>query len=302
MNKKIYITLPFFLLFYGCSSKEVCKSPEVLDMSNETMSFIKGGEFLMGDYSDQFGDKKPREVYVNGFYIDRTEVTNGAYRAYTEEKGCTAKPKYIDDPILGADDLPVVSVSHKEAQNYCKFYGKRLPTEAEWEYAARGGLENKKYPWGNEEGVKLMNYRDSNSSWSVPVMSYVPNDYYLYEMTGNVREWVEDSYEKDFYITSCLKSPLKLNFNPGSLIKFGMDSIYKSDCYMNPLNISSKTQYRVNRGGSWEYSEGYPATVSFRFFDKSNARFRDLGFRCAADAQKESWLGSKLREYFNESD
>jgi formylglycine-generating enzyme required for sulfatase activity len=298
MNK-IYLILPFLLFLTGCSQKEVCKSPELLEVSNETMSLIKGGEFLMGDYGDKFGDKAPREVFVKSFYIDRTEVTNGAYRAYMDQKGCVAQPKHINDPVLGNDAFPVVRVSHKEAKAFCEFYGKRLPTEAEWEYAARGGLENNSYPWGNDADDTMMNYRDSNKSWAVAVMSYVPNSYYLYDMTGNVREWVEDSYEKDFYKNACLKSPLNLDANVKSILKFGAEAIYKSDCYANPINRSQKTDLKVNRGGSWEYSEGYPATVSFRTFDSEKSRYDDLGFRCAANAEKEPWLAKKQRDLYN---
>ena len=297
MNKKAYILLPFLILFYGCSAtKEVCKSPKVLDLSNDTMSYIKGGEFLMGDYNDSFGDKMPREVYVDSFLIDRTEVTNKDYKDYMKQKTCgVQKPKYIDDPVLGADNLPVVWVSHKDAKSYCEFYNKRLPTEAEWEFAARGGLEYNEYPWGNKADPKRMNYRDSNKSWSTPVMTYIPNKYLLYDMTGNVREWVEDSYEKEFYKNACITSPLQLKFNLSKIANFGMDSIYKSNCYLNPVNRSD-VKYKVNRGGSWEYSEGYPATVSFRTFDDENYRGRDLGFRCAVGVKKESWIGKKFKE------
>lgn len=299
MNKKIYMILPFFILFYGCSTKEVCKSPEVLDLSNETMSYIKGGEFLMGDYKDSFGDKLPREVYVNSFLIDRTEVTNGAYRAYMEEKGCgVQKPKYIDHLTLGLDTLPVVGVNYNEAKSYCKFYNKTLPTEAQWEYAARGALEYKKYPWGDEEDANLMNARGSNNRWAVPVMSYPPNAYYLYDMTGNVREWVEDSYEKMFYKNACIKSPLNMNLKLSSLANYGLESIYKSNCYFNPVN-RSESKFKVNRGGSWEYSDGFPATVSFRTFDEVSNRSRDLGFRCAVGVEKETWIGKKFRELIN---
>ena len=298
--KNIFITLPIFLLLVGCSTKEICKSPELLDLNNDTMSFIKGGEFFMGEYDDKFGDKKPREVYVNSFYLDRTEITNGVYRAYIEEKACgVRKPKYIDDPLFGEDSLPVVDITHKEAQNFCKFYGKRLPTEAEWEYGARGNLEYKKFPWGDDENIDYMNFRDSNNSWSVPVQSYIPNTYFLYDMTGNVREWVEDSYEKDFYTTACKKSPLNLKpikeLDISLLSDMSTDRIYKSNCYLNPINIT-KNKYKVNRGGSWEYSEGYPVTVSFRSFDLATHSARDLGFRCAHSGEKEIWAIKKIRE------
>ena len=293
MKKRVFFSL-ILLFFGGCATKEVCSKPEILDLSNETMSFIRGGEFLMGDYNDSFGDKPPKEVYVDSFFIDKTEVTNKMYREYLKAQKCPPKkPPFLDDPILGADNLPVVGVTYREALKFCQFYQKRLPTEAEWEYSAKGGFNLKKFPWGDEESSDFMNYRGSKIGKPVAVKSYPPNRYGLYDMAGNVREWVLDTYEKDFYKYSCLKSPLNPSFS--GFINRGIKGIYKSDCYKNPLNLA-KGSYKVNRGGSYEYSEGYPDTVSFRFFDLASYRGKDLGFRCASDAKKENWL---LRKFHN---
>lgn len=290
MNKiRVFFILTITIFISGCTTKEVCKQPVMAELGTMDMSLIKGGEFLMGDYNDSFGDKTPREVYVNTFYMDRLEVSNGLYRAYLEERCDIRKPKYIDDPILGADNLPVVDVTYYEAKEFCEHYGKRLPTEAEWEYSARGGLALKKFPWGDDENSSLMNFRDNRVFWAMPIGSFMPNGYMLYDMSGNVREWVEDTYEKDFYKRACTKSPFNL--------KFTMDlaSIYKSDCYLDPVNRSER-KYKVNRGGSWEYSEGYPNSVSFRFFDKANDSFKDLGFRCAHNYKTENWAVRKVKE------
>jgi formylglycine-generating enzyme required for sulfatase activity len=279
----------------GCSSKEICKRADLLDLSNESMSFIMGKEFLMGSYRDKFGDKPPKEVLVSNFYMDKAEITNGIYKEYIKSKSCGAKkPPYLDDPIYGADELPVVGVTHNEAKEFCKFYNKRLPTEAEWEYAARGGLNIKKFPWGDEESSDSMNYRGSNNSWAIAIMSYPPNAYGLYDMAGNVREWVVDTYEKDFYKYSCLKSPLNLNLS--RTITHGLEGIYKSDCYKDPIN-RAEGRYKVNRGGSWSYSDGYPNSVYFRGFDLTSSRFNDLGFRCATNAEKENWIVKKIKEF-----
>ncbi len=291
MKKIISFLGTIFILtfFISCTTKEVCKQPIMAELGVMNMSLIKGGEFLMGDYNDSFGDKTPREIYVSTFYMDRFEVSNGLYRAYLEERCDIRKPKYINDPILGADNLPVVDVTYFEAKEFCTHYNKRLPTEAEWEYAARGSLTLKKFPWGDDENTSLMNFRDSKILWSMPIQSFMPNSYMLYDMSGNVREWVEDTYEKDFYQRACTKSPFNL--------KMTMDiaSIYKSDCYLDPVNVAER-KYKVNRGGSWEYSEGYPATVSFRFFDKPENSFRDLGFRCAHNFKTEIWVVRKVKE------
>lgn len=289
--KYIFI-VTIVVLFSACTSKELVKNPEMLSLSNKTMSYIHGKEFIMGTYKDNFGDKPPREVLVDNFYIDKTEVTNGAYKKYIKETGGKViQPPYINDPVLGGKNLPVVGVTWIDARNFCKFYGKRLPTEAEWEFAARGGTNFQDYSWGNDENPAFMNFRDSNNSWAVDVASYPPNAYGLYDMSGNVREWVEDTYEKDFYKRACEVSP----WHFGSFRKLLTDpvtNVYKSNCYYNPMN-EAKSMYKVTRGGSWDYSEGYPATVSFRSFDKLDHEYKDLGFRCAANAEKNSWLEQK---------
>ena len=283
------------IFFAGCSSKELVKNPNMLSLSNVSMSYIYGQEFVMGTYKDSFQDKTPREVLVDNFYIDKTEVTNAAYKQYIGETGgAVVRPPYIDDLGWGLDTLPVVGVSHTEAKKFCKFYGKRLPTEAEWEFAARAGKNFQDFPWGNEENPDLMNFRDSNNSWAVDVASYPPNDYGLYDMTGNVREWVEDTYEKDFYVRSCVVSPWQFS-SFKEMFTNPVSNVYKSNCSYNPLN-TTKSKFKSNRGGSWEFSEGYPATVSFRSFDQADLGYKDLGFRCAADAKKDSWVGQKYDE------
>jgi len=286
----LWLSLVFLLILNGCAGKKECKNPQLAKANIETMSFIAGGKFIMGSTNDMFGDKPLKGAYVSSFYLDKSEVTNAMYREYIAAKECTKAPKYLQDPILGADNLPVVNVSYKDAKNFCSFYGKRLPTEAEWEYAARGKLKTKKFPWGNSQNATLMNYRGSNSSWAKPVKSYPPNGYGLYDMSGNVREWVVDTYTKDFY--KCGK-------------RTRLDKmLYSIDkCRVNPVN-RSQGQFKVNRGGSWHYTEGYPATVSFRSFDISSAKYSDLGFRCANDGRQDNILEQNidvLKDKFKES-
>ncbi len=261
--KRVYLCVSLLLFLNGCGEMEQqkCKPPELVKANTETMSFIPGGKFIMGDKDDAFGDKPLHKVYVSSFYMDKTEVTNGMYKQFLKDNPCVKPPKYLEDPELGADELPVVGVSYKDAKKFCTFYGKRLPTEAEWEYAARGKLKDKKYPWGNKPDKTLMNYRGSNNPHAVAVKSYPPNRYGLYEMTGNVREWVEDTYDKNFY-------------------KQGDEDDY----IKNPVN-KDRGRLKVNRGGSWHYTEGDPATVSFRSFDVLFAKYSDLGFRCASDGK-----------------
>ncbi|MBN2823887.1 MAG: SUMF1/EgtB/PvdO family nonheme iron enzyme [Campylobacterales bacterium] len=278
-----YLLLPIVLLLSSCAQKDACTPPQLEPKSVETMSFIAGGKFLMGSKSGgAFGDHPLKAVYVKSFYLDKTEVTNEMYAKYMGEKKCATPPKYIADPLKGLPTMPVVDVNYADAKGFCEFYGKRLPTEAEWEYAARGGLEMKKFPWGDRESSTMMNYRDSGKNWSVAVKSYPPNQYGLYDMAGNVREWVADSYQRDFY--RCPKKQTTL---------FGSNN---DECRVNPFN-EAKTLFKVNRGGSWHYTNGYPATVDFRSFDKASYKGDDLGFRCAVNTKDDNMIVKKLKEF-----
>jgi len=239
--------------------------------------------------SGVFKDRPLKGVYVSSFYLDKTEVTNEMFLKYIGEKKCSKPPKYIEDKVLGGASLPVVDVSYTDAKEFCKFYGKRLPTEAEWEYAARGGLEMKNFPWGNSASETMMNYRHSGKSWAVNVKSYPPNKYGLYDMAGNVREWVVDTYERGFY--NCPKKQ-KYKAAGVDLSKFFKDV---DTCRINPIN-TSKGPFKVNRGGSWHHTNGYPATVDFRSFDKASYKGNDLGFRCASGTKKDNILVKKLKE------
>jgi len=259
---KILSLILMILLISACSSGPV-KNPEMLSLSNISVSYIKGESFVMGTYDDAFIDKAPRSVTLDDFYIDKTEVTNASYLQYMSEATGVRKPSFIDDPILGAPELPVVGITHKEAQDFCLFYNKHLPSEAQWEFAAKGGSKFEKYAWGEDENPLYMNFRGSHKGHALAVGSYPPNKYGLYDMSGNVREWVEDSYSKDYYKFACSKHSDEEN------------------CFNNPVN-TEESKYASNRGGSFDYSAGYPATVSFRFFDLKDSFHKDLGFRCAA--------------------
>lgn len=284
-----FIFCLFVIFLVGCSSKpemKVIKNPEMIALNNITVSHLDGGTFKMGSYDDKFYDKAPRNVQIDPFFIDKTEVTNAAYKQYIAEAGGSVRQLvHLEDPILGADKLPIVNVTHKEAQAFCTFYNKRLPTEAEWEYAAKGGSSNTSYFWGEKEDPMYMNYRGSNKNKTVDVGSYPSNGFGLYDMNGNAREWVEDTYEKDFYKQMCTqKDIVEVAKDAYRSIKeiFVTVEYTEHNCYNNPVNVK-EGKYKSNRGGSFEYSEGYPASLSFRFFDDKDSTHRDLGFRCVAD-------------------
>jgi len=187
------------------------------------------------------------------FYMDVTEVTVGQFKKFLKSSG--HKP---DKPIDWAelyktsptDDHPMIYVSWFDAIAYCEWAGKRLPTEKEWEFAARGGLVDKEFPWGDEESIarEYANFRGAlgRDKWdktTAPVGSFRPNGYGLHDMAGNVWEWCQDWYDED-------------------------------------------TEYRVLRGGSWFYST-YHLRVAYRInFNPTGTVGHFIGFRCVMDVEE----------------
>lgn len=256
----------------------------------EGMVLIPEGEFRMG--SDQGGEEHKDEqpihtVYVDAFYMDIHEVTIGEYKKFVEETG---HPDILDWVVdrSPTDQHPVIGISWYDAMEYARWVGKRLPTEAEWEYAARGGLSQEKYPWGNDEpdGTQC-NYADKNVAglvwnfdgeeqlitWAdedvddgythnAPVGSYIPNGYGLYDMAGNVWEWCLDVYDPNFYTNSPRENPIA-----GATLE---------DTIVHFENISTA---RVFRGGSYA-SDAEGVRVAHRGGNLPLKRFNDLGFRC----------------------
>ena len=228
--------------------------------------------FNMGD---AYGDGQPDELPVHGallsrYEIDLYEVTNGRYAECVGAGGCSppwdathdAGPTAYGDPAFS--DHPVVYVSWVQATEYCAWAGKRLPTEAEWEYAARGGLTGKRYPWGDTITGANANFIDSGDPWdndNSPVGYYPPNGYGLYDVAGNVWEWVGDWYQSDYY-----------SFSPP----------------VDPLGPESG-RLRVVRGGSC-IEEAHTLRVSNRSYGSPQHHYRRVGFRCAqsGSAERES--------------
>ena len=190
-------------------------------------------------------------------------------------------PQGKNSTIKGKENHPVVHVSYEDAMAYCKWSGKRLPTEAEWEYAARGGLENNMYTWGNDaqflstyantwEGIfPTFNTKKDGFERSAPVKSYPPNGYGLYEMAGNVWEWTQDWYDFLYY-----KS---LSQNENSINPTGPKQS------RNPSNPYSKE--KVIRGGSFLCHDSYCASyrVTARMSTSEDTALEHLGFRTVLD-------------------
>jgi formylglycine-generating enzyme required for sulfatase activity len=165
------------MLVVGCGSSE--KETE------GNMVFVEGGTFQMGSNSD-YNELPVHTVTVSSFYMDKTEVTQAEYR-----KVMGKNPSRFS----GCDDCPVESVSWHDANEYAKKVGKRLPTEAEWEYAARGGSKSKGYTYSGSNGIDAVGWYDDNSDDKThPVAQKQPNELGLYDMSGNVWEWCSDRY------------------------------------------------------------------------------------------------------------
>ncbi len=224
------------------------------------MVLIPKGEFWMGvDGSIGLEDEQPRhEVWTNEFYIDKFEVTTERYANFLAAAPRTAPLFWRTVDLELHANRPVIGVTWYDAQAFCLWAGKRLPTEAEWEKAARGSDE-RRYPWGNQSpNSDLANFavgaRFSYSQALMPVGSYkkAKSPYGVMDMSGNVWEWVSDWYDGRYYE----RSPV---FNPTG---------------------PEQGELKVLRGGSWSELPSYLLTYG-RFKLPADTRNSFTGFRCA---------------------
>jgi formylglycine-generating enzyme required for sulfatase activity len=238
------------------------------------MVMIPAGTFPMGVPSgDRDGgrDEYPRhDVFVDAFWIDKFEVTNGRYWEFVKATGHRV-PQNPTNPTRNlwesghmtdsVAERPVINVDWFDAEAYCTWAGKRLPTEAEWEKAAKG-TSDRRFPWGNvEPTAKHLNY---NQRWIgertlMPVGSYEAgkSPYGVYDMAGNVWEWVNDWYDARYYETSPFKNP------------------------KGPQEGSKK----VIRGAGWQ-NETPTVRIFTRVESDPTVRNESTGFRCATDAPR----------------
>ena len=223
---------------------------------------IPGGEFTMGSSEGDDDERPVHTASVKGFWMDMYEVTNAQYKVFVDMTNHRIPYNVWDGREVWKDNSfpeeaanqPVINVSWDDAVAYCRWLGKRLPTETEWERAARGGLDGKRYPWGDgpPEGRAWLGGRWAMAKTLKPVGSYSPNGYGLYDMAGNTSEWVSSA-------------PLPYPYAAD-------DGREEPEGY----------EKRVLRGGSWR-----DAPIFLRCANRAayiaTARMNVMGFRCARD-------------------
>ena len=233
-KKFIFLGICFFILILSFIT-----GARQINKINSGMILIPEGKFMMGgnDESDQMPIHK---VFLDSYFIDRTEVTQREFK-----KTMGFNPSRNLNP-----DLPVESVNWYEADEYCKHKAKRLPTEAEWEKAARGKTTTPFY-WGNDLAEKYTWFLKNSNKQTHFVATKKPNLFGLYDMSGNVWEWVSDWYAKNYYS----RAP-----------------------YLNPKG-PDKGKFKVQRGGSWSNSLNYHKN-NYRMVYGPLGRDEFNGFRC----------------------
>lgn len=251
------------VLFLSCSSADTGEKQEVPNASvRQEMLLISGGSFIMGiaPYPDaKYIDNAAHEVRVDDFYMDKYEVSNSMYQEFCNETGHSLPEFWGMDVFYSGEkfpDHPVVGVSWSDAVKYAEWAGKRLPTEAEWEYAARGGLMQKSYPYGDDVDSSMVNYNGTYGH-VLSLGSLPANGYGLHEMAGNVTEWVYDFYAKDYFNESPVENPAGPTYG----------------------------KRRVIRGGGWRSGK---SCTSCWFRQSLRPYWVDMnvGFRCAKDLDK----------------
>ncbi len=223
------------------------------------MVFVPAGNFIMGDNSGDPDEKPVHTIFTDAFWIGKYEVTNSLYRRCVEAGKCqlpnsvssSTRESYYSNTQY--DNYPVIHIYWNQANTYCLWVGKRLPTEAEWEKSARGN-DRRIYPWGDTFDAKRLNSAQGERGDTVATGTYLDgkSPFGIMDLAGNVWEWVADWYDESYYKTSPARNP----------------------------RGPSSGRLKVIRGGGWDTSSNH-VRVTNRGSDDPFAHYYNLGFRCA---------------------
>jgi sulfatase modifying factor 1 len=235
-------------------------SPSQENSSEETkLVLIPAGWFRMGSEVGQENERPVHQVWIDAFYLAACQVTNREYARFIRASGCQTPPLW-DDPKFNDPEQPVVAVSWFEAAKYCEWLSGmdgrkyRLPTEAEWERAARGGVEGSLFPWGDDPPESLPNYKQRWKTGPEPVARSAPNAFGVYDICQNVHEWCSDWYGPDYYAASAERNP----------------------------RGPEAGERRSSRGGSWRHHIKVTRCAA-RSSIPPGFQYADYGFRIACD-------------------
>jgi formylglycine-generating enzyme required for sulfatase activity len=231
------------------------------ETSEPALIRIPAGWFLMGSDAGQDNERPVHRVWVDSFELSPYQVTNAEYAAFLRAGESSPPPLWFDDKFSDPEQ-PVVSVSWFEASTYCEWLGARfgrryrLPTEAEWERAARAGVEQKLFPWGEGSPEDVPDYSRRWKTGPEQVGRYAPNPYGLYNLGDNVHEWCSDWFGADYYTVSPERNP----------------------------RGPATGERRSSRGGSWRHHVKVTRCAA-RSSIPPHMQYADYGFRVACDVE-----------------
>ena len=233
--------------------------PSPSGLAEPKLVLIPAGWFWMGSDAGQDNERPVHRVWVDEFYLGAYQVSNALYARFLDATG-NPVPPFWGDPNFNHPEQPVVGVSWFEVEKYCEWLGGisggkyRLPSEAEWERAARGGVDGKLFPWGDDPPESLPNYGERWKTGPEPVGCSAANGYELYDICQNVHEWCSDWYQGNYYATSVERNP----------------------------RGPEHGERRASRGGSWRHHIKVTRCAA-RSSIPPAFQYADYGFRVACD-------------------
>jgi len=290
--RQILIRTLTILFLLVCFAAVVAEESTAITPVPEDMVLVNAGGFTRGvdnTQGENFSDEAPAKmIYLSSYYIDKYEVSNKKYTEFIIATDHPA-PAYWDHRKLNQPSQPVTGVNWFDADTYCHWENKRLPTEAEWEKAARGPAGSI-YPWGNKIEFSKANFAKGKSGQkyitdSVDAHPDGISYYGAYNMAGNVFEWVQDWYSSNYYSTDETRNPIGPQ----------MQDVKITGTIRN--NPKSDLKKKVIRGGSW-FAPAQSIKTTHRFWNDpiNNSYGVGLGFRCAQSLEND--LEAEARSFY----